>query len=499
MMDVQAARPGQERRWPLTANALVANSILLAGGTVALWALWRHLVRSGVIGEPRLASPVTWEGRAIVFAGLAALFFSALALRPRPRIVVARVTFSGIAVLYALELVLATTAIGPSSNVPFWLIERGSPGTRKEIAVVAARSGMSVDTRSRRELLDDTRRRGTEILPAVMLVDVLDGDAAAGSRKSTRAHDLLPLGGISNTLTLLCNQGQIVSYSSDEHGFRNPRGIWNSPRADLAAVGQSFAQGYCVPDGQGFVDLLRIHNPVTLNLGTSGQSSLLQLAAIKEYLPRYQPKTVLWIFAEGIDLPDLYDESMHPLSRRYLDPTFSQHLLGRQPEIDATLRRLVARLETRERELNPDVSRSSLVEQSLPILKLWNLRQKLEMVAGLSLDAPQARSNLEPTADLLSDALAQARTVVASWGGTLYFVYLPGWDRFRNGPRAAERERTKVLRMVNGLSIPAIDIEPAFHAQDDPLSLFPFRRFGHYNERGNRIVAATILRALYGP
>ena len=145
----------------------------------------------------------------------------------------------------------------------------------------------------------------------------------------------------------------MVSYASDEHGFRNPRGIWNSPRADIAAVGQSSAQGYCVPDGKGFVDLLRTHNLVALNLGTSGQSSLLQLAAIKEYLPRYAPKTVLWIFAEGIDLPDLYIESTHPLSRRYLDPTFSQHLLTRQPEIDAALRRIVSGIETREREPLP--------------------------------------------------------------------------------------------------------------------------------------------------
>ena len=261
--------------------------------------------------------------------------------------VVARVSFSLMAVLYAVELVLATTALGPSANVPFWLIERGSPQTRKEIAVLAARSGVSVDTRARGELLDESRRRGTEIVPAVMLADVLD---AAGSSEPADADDLLPLGGISSTLTLLCNQGQVVSYASDEHGFRNPRGIWNSPRADIAVVGQSFAQGYCVRDGKGFVDLLRTHNQVALNLGTSGQSSLLQLAAIKEYLPRYEPKTVLWIFTEGIDLPDLYIESTHPLSRRYLDPTFSQHLLTRQPEIDAALRRVVSGIETRERE-----------------------------------------------------------------------------------------------------------------------------------------------------
>ena len=53
---------------------------------------------------------------------------------------------------------------------------------------------------------------------------------------------------------MLCNQsGQFVTYESDEHGFRNPLGIWDSTRAHLAVVGESFAQGYCVPDGKSFV------------------------------------------------------------------------------------------------------------------------------------------------------------------------------------------------------------------------------------------------------
>jgi hypothetical protein len=33
-------------------------------------------------------------------------------------------------------------------------------------------------------------------------------------------------------------------------------------------------------------------------------------------------------------------------------------------------------------------------------------------------------------------------------------------------------------------------------AQGDPLSLFPFRRPGHYNAAGHRIVAEVVLEAL---
>jgi len=73
----------------------------------------------------------------------------------------------------------------------------------------------------------------------------------------------------------------------------------------------------------------------------------------------------------------------------------------------------------------------------------------------------------------------------------------PRWSN-SNGPRAAEREHTKVLSLVNALTIPVIDVQAAFDEHNDPLSLFPFRRFGHYNERGNQIVADTILKLLPG-
>ena len=174
----------------------------------------------------------------------------------------------------------------------------------------------------------------------------------------------------------------------------------------------------------------------------------------------------------GFDLRDLDVESTHPLSRRYLDPTFNQQLLTRQSEIDAALRRLVSGIEARERGRNRDSSRRSLREQALPILKLWNLRRKVELGYGLDGEDRQGPSMPEPKADdVLSGALAQARTVVSSWGGTLYFVYLPSWDRYRNGPRAADQERLKVFRVVNALFIPIIDIEPAFQAGRPAVTL----------------------------
>jgi hypothetical protein len=84
---------------------------------------------------------------------------------------------------------------------------------------------------------------------------------------------------------------------------------------------------------------------------------------------------------------------------------------------------------------------------------------------------------------------------VESWGGRLYFVYLPDRDRYA-GRTSAPDARVHVLHAVRNLGIPLIDIDNAFRPQPDPLALFPFRRLGHYNEAGHRLVAEEVLRTM---
>ncbi|HEX2226027.1 MAG TPA: hypothetical protein VHM64_02730, partial [Candidatus Binatia bacterium] len=94
--------------------------------------------------------------------------------------------------------------------------------------------------------------------------------------------------------------------------------------------------------------------------------------------------------------------------------------------------------------------------------------------------------------NLFREVLANAKSSTEAWNGKLYFVYLPEWDRYGR-PESANKHREAVLRFVEELNIPVVDLDRAFQARGDPLSLFPFRRFGHYNEEGNRVVAETVL------
>ena len=100
----------------------------------------------------------------------------------------------------------------------------------------------------------------------------------------------------------MCNEsGEWITFRSDEHGFNNPEGIWQSRDISIAAVGDSFAFGACVPADKNFVA-----NPEELSgypePRDNGAGPLVELAAVKEYLPSLRPKVTLWFYLELNDL-----------------------------------------------------------------------------------------------------------------------------------------------------------------------------------------------------
>jgi hypothetical protein len=127
-------------------------------------------------------------------------------------------------------------------------------------------------------------------------------------------------------------------------------------------------------------------------------------------------------------------------------------------------------------------------------VKLSALREELQASYGVSIGhAPTDLSDDRALLGLFRESLVQAQRVTSSWGGRLYFVYLPSWHRFRNGPRVAKRERSTIFTLVSELGVPIIDVSDAFKAEKDPLTLFAFRRFGHYDEKGHAVVADAVL------
>ena len=99
--------------------------------------------------------------------------------------------------------------------------------------------------------------------------------------------------------------------------------------------------------------------------------------------------------------------------------------------------------------------------------------------------------------------------MVSEWGGKLYIVHYPSIFRYIGDdyPDFYE-EWLKTMRFENDgfnfikntakeLDIPLIDLHrEVFLVHSDPLSLFPFRLFGHYNAKGFRLVAEAIVNRL---
>jgi hypothetical protein len=129
------------------------------------------------------------------------------------------------------------------------------------------------------------------------------------------------------------------------------------------------------------------------------------------------------------------------------------------------------------------------------------LRQEVGLIYGTASKKSEALSNsessqLEAEMKLFRNILSEAKIRTESWGGRLYFVYLPSWGRYANDFGIGDKARMQVLDLIRALEIPLIDICPVFQAHRDPLSLFPFRRPGHYNEHGHQLVAETVLNAI---
>ena len=469
----------------------VANIILGGAGAVCLLGLFYFIYHYNLTGERQFTSPVGMIVYYVFPALLAGLLLASLRLAPCHKINLSLFVIGSAVSIYGLELFLT-----PSNMTKEEVRLRTNQESAKQF-------GRAFDTRTRREVANDLRQEGIDAYLAVFPRGLLEEEADGSliPMITVGGAEVLPLGGISSKVTVLCNEnGDYVIYEADEHGFNNPKGIWHGGQVDIAAVGDSYTQGYCVSPDKNFVALIRMRYAATLNLGAAANGPLLMLATIKEYVRHIKPKIVLWFYYEGNDLEDLTKSKRSPLLMRYMQPDFDQGLLERQEAIDLALATQVGRV-----KMAWELANTSRVSELSAIVRLRHLRQRLGRIYRRSqhgidkakgIAHPQDKSkDAEPDLDLFRSISLQAKEIVSTWGGKLYFVYLPEWPRYA-APESADKDRERVLLLVREMGLPVIDIHKAFLARGDPLALFPFRQGVHYTEEGNRLVAEEVLRSI---
>lgn len=408
---------------------------------------------------------------------LVAAAFLSLMLPPSERLSVALCLVAVVFGLYVAELYLT--------------FEHDSRRSRAALA-----TGEDFDKRSKIQVINDLRRGGDDAYPAMnaklMLGEEEDGEPTPLLKAD--GEPFLPIASIPLKTVVSCNEsGRWLIYGSDEHGFHNPPGAWRASPLNIAIVGDSFAHGSCVPSGDNAAAWLRRRFGGVLNLGVSGAGPLLMMAAFREYVEPLKPRAVLWLYYEGNDLTENMGlEKRSPfLMRYYNDGAFRQGLMDRAGEVTDRLKAFID--ERLEEAVARDEDPYEVIQD---FLMLYHLRERLGL-GPLSFgifDGGGGRKDLE----LFRGVLEKARRSVESWGGKMYFVFLPESERYF----AAERDndirdhlRRQVLETVDGLNIKLIDVHRAFSEQPAPRRLFQFPG-SHYNIQGYKVVGEAIGEAL---
>ena len=110
---------------------------------------------------------------------------------------------------------------------------------KTQIEIIAKQMGVPYDTRTKMEVLDDLRDSGVEAFPNVQPIFI--GSNGLTAKKGP----IYPLGTISNSTTILHNQsGYYPVIETDEHGFNNPKGLYNKNDIDIILIGEMSSENH---------------------------------------------------------------------------------------------------------------------------------------------------------------------------------------------------------------------------------------------------------------
>ena len=293
--------------------------------------------------------------------------------------------------------------------------------------------------------------------------------------------DLYPLSNPALSPVILCNEsGQWVVIETDELGFNNPRGQWDKA-TDLMLIGDSYTEGWCVPQGRAFADHIRAAFPLTINLGRAGRGPLSELAMLIEYTPALRPKRIVWFFHDN-DFGNLAAEQTIPILLRYFGE-FSQHLYERREIVNREVR-----------EFMDDALARLLPRRGLPFYGTRHLINGVIRSFRASVTEPSQPNMV----GLFRNVMARAKEVAEVWGAELTFVYLRDYRT-----QEFEAQREKILNVVAVLGIPVYDIGAditngrQLHrlTADHPVTAVGNMR-RHYNRMGHKVVGRLVVEWL---
>ena len=284
-----------------------------------------------------------------------------------------------------------------------------------------------------------------------------------------------PLSGVSNSLTIICNEnGYMSTYLSDRFGFNNPNEEWNGGEVEYLIIGDSFAQGSCVNRPNDIASILRnLTEKKILNLGYGDIGPLFEYAILREYMQK-NTKKILWLYYEGNDQSDLNKELGNEFLKNYLlDSKFSQKLITRQPEVDELIKKKIPDLLRYKEELR---NKENVKYKILKFIRL----DKTKRVFRNKKEKFQKKKFIE--------IIKKANDLAIDNNSKLYFVYLPSYYRYNKIIKDNDyNDFNYIKNSIRDLNIPFIDLHTDLISKNYK-AYFPFGLEGHYNAWGYKEV-----------
>lgn len=402
----------------------------------------------------------------------------------------------------------AMTLIGTIAILVAYEVYLGPPVAQDPVIAKLVEADPDFDLRPVQQAVIDGRGRTPDLQLDISPVEFRNAPLMIGGKA------VFPFGKVPLAPSLTCNESGVYHrYHSDRFGFDNPDDQWRLNRNDSGAsrprgillIGDSFAQGHCVPFPETPGARLRAQFGRSVRLGRHGAGSLFALGSLKEYGAIYKPETIVWFFYEGNDFDDLAAEFGDPILRRYLDSDFSQSLAAKSPQIGMALRQLV------QAKLNQFEKRSVLpflnIRHAIRVAQL-SRRVSLEQaaIAGRYIDKNVAESGsgtrggseaalgdrrrLEAVAELIKfEALER--------GAALLMVFLPAQQSFPAKSELLTARKKIAVEIAKRQGIRFLDIEKIFRATSpNPLKYFQHAAQSHYSIEGYRLVMRHVSAVL---
>lgn len=343
---------------------------------------------------------------------------------------------------------------------------------------IAKEKGIPFDQRNIREVITDFKREGKMAYPYIY--PPLFYNKNLVTKSGVR---FIPLTGISNSITVHCNEtGERTVFLSDEYGFNNKKNQHSLKDIDIVLIGDSFTLGSCVRSDQNIASWLTRNGHTVVNLGVSDTGPLVQLAILKEYAKDLRPKSLFWIYFGGNDPGNLNGEKKSSILRDYLRPGHKLNLKEYQEEIDDLLREVV------KAKINPGPLTTFFLNafRGIRLMKIRGV-----FIRALSALNKRHQISMPKIEDypLLTQILTEAKRVVQSWGGKLYFVYIPPSAGGHIKGYKKDLSYKEVFNIVKKLDVKIIDVQEILDTHPNPLSLYPLGIIKHFTPQGYKLIA----------